>query len=159
MEHDYILCYFVGDRDYWDYVKAMQLETGYKVYILPITQSMQEYRKDYEYIIDTSPLDFLHLIKNAKIVCTDSYHATVFATRFMKEIYVLKRFSNKSKKSQNGRLYEYLKTIGRLDIIVNDENVFHRNINDKINNAEEYLESITNQSKELLLKELKEDYE
>ena len=77
----------------------------------------------------------------------------------MKEIYVLKRFSNKSKKSQNGRLYEYLKTIGRLDIIVNDENVFHRNINDKINNAEEYLESITNQSKELLLKELKEDYE
>jgi polysaccharide pyruvyl transferase WcaK-like protein len=159
LEHDYILCYFVGDRDYWDYVKAMQLETGYKVYILPITQSMQEYRKDYEYIIDTSPLDFLHLIKNAKIVCTDSYHATVFATRFMKEIYVLKRFSNKSKKSQNGRLYEYLKTIGRLDIIVNDENVFHRNINDKINNAEEYLESITNQSKELLLKELKEDYE
>ncbi|MCI8955891.1 MAG: polysaccharide pyruvyl transferase family protein [Eubacterium sp.] len=159
LEKDYILCYFVGDRDYWDYVKAMQLKTGYKVYILPITQSMQEYRDDYEYIIDTSPLDFLNLIKNAKIVCTDSYHATVFSTRFMKETYVLKRFSNKSKKSQNGRLYEYLKTIGKLDIIVDEEKVFQRNEKNTIDSIEGHLESTTNQSKELLLKELREDYE
>lgn len=159
LEKDYILCYFVGDRDYWDYVKAMQLQTGYKVYILPITQSMQKYREDFEYIIDTSPLDFLKLIKNAKIVCTDSYHATVFATRFMKEIYVLKRFRNKSKKSQNGRLYEYLKMIGRLDVIVSEEKDFHRNIKGKISNIESRLKNVTDQSKELLLKELREDYE
>lgn len=159
LEKNYILCYFVGDRDYWNYVKSMQLQTGYKVYILPITQSMQKYREDFEYIIDTSPLDFLQLIKNAKIVCTDSYHATVFATRFMKETYVLKRFSNKSKKSQNGRLFEYLKMINQLDIVVKDEKNFHRNIKDKINSIEECLENTTNQSKELLLKELREDYE
>ncbi len=77
----------------------------------------------------------------------------------MKETYVLKRFSNKSKKSQNGRLYEYLKTIGKLDIIVDEEKVFQRNEKNTIDSIEGHLESTTNQSKELLLKELREDYE
>lgn len=154
MEKEYILCYFVGDRDYWDYVKEIQLQTGYKVYILPITQSMSECKEGYEYIIDTFPLDFLKLIMNAKIVCTDSYHATVFSTRFMKETYVLKRFNNKSKKSQNGRLYEYLETIDRLDIIVNDEEKFHRNEKEIKVNIDKCLENAINQSKQLLLKKL-----
>lgn len=40
---------------------------------------------------DAGPLEFLSLIKNAHIVITDSFHATVFSSIFDRDFYVLER--------------------------------------------------------------------
>lgn len=40
---------------------------------------------------DAGPLEFLSLIKNAHIVVTDSFHATVFSSIFDRDFYVLER--------------------------------------------------------------------
>lgn len=43
----------------------------------------------FENIIDAGPVDFLLLIKNATLVCTNSFHGTALSICFRKDFYVL----------------------------------------------------------------------
>ena len=54
---------------------------------------------------DASPQDFLALIKNADIVFTDSFHASVFSWHFKKEFFT---FGRKKHKGMAGRLYSLM---------------------------------------------------
>ncbi|MCI9617529.1 MAG: polysaccharide pyruvyl transferase family protein [Eubacterium sp.] len=153
-EKPYILCYFVGNRSYWKYIQKMKKETGYNVYVLPVVQSIDKFEDDYEYIIKTNPVDFIKLIHDAEIVCTDSFHATLYSVRLRKELYVLKRFSDTDKKSQNGRIYELLKKVDRENCIVQDEESFKRYGKEMIVDAEKYLQEDINYSKGLLEREI-----
>ena len=102
----YILCYFVGHKkEYWNYVEKLKKNTGYRVIVLPINDFA--YVNLYEKYVKTSPAEFLALIKNAKIVCTDSFHATLFSIQYEREFYVLKRFEDTSSESQNSRLVDF----------------------------------------------------
>ena len=96
------------------------------------------------------PKEFIWLIKNANIVCTDSFHATVFSIQYRKEFYVLKRFDDNSKTSQNGRLYEILDTYQLRSRWITNESEFirkddinyeivYRILNDKRKYSENYL--------------------
>lgn len=121
----YILCYFIGERrTYWNYVKMMQQETGYRVLVLPV--NYLGYRKRYEKITDVTMREFLALIQNAAIVCTDSFHATLFSIQYQKEFYVLKRFKDESRQSQNGRLENLLRRYHLYDRLIQDESCFKR---------------------------------
>lgn len=116
----YIFCYFVGERHtYWNYVEKIRKKTGYKVLVLPIND--EGYNNKYLKYVKTSPAEFLWLIKNASIVCTDSFHATVFSMQFGKDFYILKRFIDSDIGSQNGRLYNLLSQYEIRDRIVEDE--------------------------------------
>lgn len=68
----YILCYFVGKRNtYWDYVELIKRTTGYEVIVLPIND--ESYKNNFKKYVKATPCEFLWLIKNASIVCTDSF--------------------------------------------------------------------------------------
>lgn len=110
INEDYILCYFLGDRkEYWRAVQDLQRITKHKVIIIPAR--FNAYLKKYEIRTSTSPEEFIGLIKNAKLVLTDSYHGVIFSLKFERDFYVFKRFKDKDKRSQNSRIYNILKML------------------------------------------------
>lgn len=122
-DYPYILCYFVGTRKtYWDYVGKMRNKTGYQVIVIPIND--EAYKNKFRKCIEVSPAEFLWLIKNAAIVCTDSFHATIFSILFGKEFYTLKRFLDNSKESQNGRLEDLLSRYELKNRLIGNESTF-----------------------------------
>ena len=125
LKEPYVLAYFVGTRkDYWRYLSKIKRDTGYKVIVIPIND--QAYLNNFRKYVKVSPAEFLFLIKNAKIICTDSFHATVFSILFGKEFYTLKRFSDSNSKGQNGRLEYLLSKYGLSDRLIKDESHFER---------------------------------
>lgn len=121
-EEKYILCYFLGEKQfYWDYVKKIVEETNYKVKVIPITR--KSYLKKYDLEIATGPIEFLNLINNAEIVCTDSFHGMVFSLIFNKRFSVLSRFDSKDCKSQNSRIESLL------NILELQDNMIYENYN------------------------------
>lgn len=92
----YIFCYFLGDD------KEHRIETAKAAqkYNLPIAtlqyinnSCATGYDDDFGDYKDcvSGPIEFLSAIKNAEVVITDSFHATLFATQFHKCFYVLSR--------------------------------------------------------------------
>lgn len=121
----YILCYFVGKRkSYWKYIEKIRKKTGYKVIVLPINN--ESYVNKFQKYVKVTPKEFLWMIKNAEIVCTDSFHATLFSIQYGKEFYTLKRFIDNSKNSQNGRLTDLLQKCNLSERLINDERDFYR---------------------------------
>ena len=72
------------------------------------------------------PFDFIKAIRDAKFVCTDSFHATLFAILFHKPFITFSRFSQKSLYSQNSRIHNLLQStnlLDRLDADINDPQI------------------------------------
>ena len=138
LSEPYILCYFIGERKtYWDYVKKIQQKTGFRVLVLPVNYA--GYLNKYQKITEVTMPEFLEFIRNAAVVCTDSFHATLFSIQYQKEFYVLKRFKDQSKQSQNGRLENILKRYELYDHLIQDESCFERN---KIQDYQRILQEI-----------------
>ncbi|MBU5486781.1 polysaccharide pyruvyl transferase family protein [Clostridium sp. MSJ-8] len=107
IEEPYILCYFLSDNDfYYKTVEKLEEETGYKVISIPVTAD--SYNTMYDKYPAAGPQEFLGLIKNAALVCTDSFHGSIFSINFKRDFYVFKRFSDDSISSQNSRIYNIL---------------------------------------------------
>lgn len=122
----YILGYFIGNnKQYWKYLSEMKKCTNYPIVIIPINHNAcwNMYHKCFE----TSPKEFLWLIKNAEIICTDSFHATIFSLLFEKEFYTLKRFASGASDSQNGRIQNILEKYDMKNRFIDPESQFIRN--------------------------------
>lgn len=104
----YLLCYFVaGQEHYWEKVEEVKKKTGIeRTVVLPMHPS--HFRKNAEIIENAGIVDFVYLIKNATMICTDSFHATALSINLEKNFVTLLRFSHGEKKSQNSRLEDLL---------------------------------------------------
>lgn len=104
---DYIFVYFLGSNPlHREFVRRLKKETGLKVVCLP---HIDEFVKEDEEcsdvkLYDIDPGQFLNLIRNAKYVCTDSFHCSVFSIQYEKEFFTFRRFANGNKQSTNSRL-------------------------------------------------------
>lgn len=115
VDNDYIFCYFMGDNpEQRDFVKRLAKKDNCK--IVALLHLDQYIASDELYIDDApyniSPADFVSLVKNAKYVCTDSFHGTVFSIIFSKIFFTFKRFNKKASLSTNTRLTSLLNTLG-----------------------------------------------
>lgn len=135
----YILCYFLGNNKcHRRWVEKLSKKTGYKVIVLPF--ATRDYYWGDEKIFEAGPREFLGLINDAKIVCTDSYHGMLFSINLNKEFYVFLRFKSNDKINQNSRVLNFLEIINLQNKIVdlNSENIFEKidwmNVNDLIDN-------------------------
>lgn len=127
-KEDYILCYFVGDRcDYGNYVKQIINETNMQCLVIPINKNAS--LDGCKTIEGVGPNEFIWLIKNASIVVTDSFHASVFSILYHREFYVLKRFLENSSTSQNSRLHQILGMYLLSERWIEDESRFVRQQN------------------------------
>ena len=100
---EYILCYFVGNTvNYWNAVEKIKKQFNKNIVIIPY--NADSYKQKGLVNIETGPNEFLWLIENCSFLCTDSFHATVFANIFNKNYCVFKRFKDTDRASQNSRL-------------------------------------------------------
>lgn len=107
----YILCYFLGDRDYYrDYVAQLSKQTGLPVYYIPV--SWKDYKKCNNLLWEVGPSEFLGLIANAEYVCTDSFHGTIFSINFHREVRVFVKHIGDVNGGDNSRLFDILKRLG-----------------------------------------------
>lgn len=59
-------------------------------------------------LYDLTVNEFIYLINNAEMVCTDSMHATIFSIIFETDFAVFERFKNSDHNSRNSRIYSLL---------------------------------------------------
>ncbi len=164
VKDDYIFCYFIGSSvKHRDFVKRLKQKKGYKIVALTHVDHYMECDENYadEAPYDVSPGQFLNLIRNAKYVCTDSFHCTVFSLLYNKIFFDFKRYTNESKQSTNSRLETLLGVVDLKNrMFSGDEEVeelLQMDIDfERVNNK---LVAYRNQSKEYLIKALKLDRE
>lgn len=114
----YILCYFLGNNPKQrEFVKQVKEQTGHKIVQL---QHLDEYIASDNSFPDFAPYnigpsEYISLIRDAEIVCVDSFHGTVFSILYKKTFFSFNRYRNESSVSTNTRIYSFLDLLGLKD--------------------------------------------
>ena len=110
-EH-YLLCYFITDgRKYGEAVKTLS-----EKYKLPVISLWLKKGRSYaSTVMDAGPREFLGLFANASVVCTDSFHGTVFL-HFEKPFFASNRL--RKRKAVNSGFITYLANWGFFRIYI-----------------------------------------
>lgn len=123
----YILCYFVGSAREADYnVMVNEVKYAYNINdVITITYHDNQFNFGNGFVYhDGGPHEFIYLIKNAALVCMDSFHATVLALKFSVDfVHILKNKDDKSTSSQNSRMYDVLSHYNLLNKIYDNNSV------------------------------------
>ncbi|MBD5233359.1 MAG: polysaccharide pyruvyl transferase family protein [Bacteroidales bacterium] len=107
----YILCYFIGHRDYYrKYAEQLGKQLNLPVYYIPV--SWKDCSKSKKLLFDVGPREFVGLIDNAAVVLTDSFHGTAFSTNLNTPFYSFVKHSGGSESADNSRLFDYLSSVG-----------------------------------------------
>lgn len=135
LEGDYIFCYFLGKNiTHRKFVEKLKKATGYKIVSINHIDEYVKYSDIYADIIpyDVGPKEFINYIQNAKIVCTDSFHGTMFSLINNVNFFTFKRFREKEKMSTNSRIETLLDIIGIKDRLIDGTENIDELINKKI---------------------------
>lgn len=124
VKEEYIVTYLFGEMDYeYEFIKFIQKQTGLKVVAIP--RNRRDLTTNNELMYNVGPYEFISLIKNAKLVITDSFHATVFSLIFNVPFYSLLRNEKGHKFSMCSRLYSILSIVGLESRIVTPDSNFN----------------------------------
>jgi hypothetical protein len=108
IEEPYILCYFLGDGMEYRNV-AIELSKKLQHRLVVISRVNRD-MSDHGAIdcSDAGPAEFIGLLKNASLVCTDSYHGTLFSINYEKPFYVFERPGSSGTESMVTRIVSIL---------------------------------------------------
>ena len=118
-EEDYVFCYFLTPNP-WYVNHAIELAKTQHLKLKLFYTHSDLYRHKAD-VVFGGPKEFLTSIKYAKMVLTDSFHATVFSLIFQKDFITYKRFKDGGEKDQNARIYNLLTPLHLLDRFVGEE--------------------------------------
>ena len=122
-EEGFVLCYFVmDDPRYWEYVASVREATGLQMVVLPMHYNDEN--QPYTIIEDGTPYEFVWLIKNAKFVLTDSFHACCFSMLYKKDFYLLRR----TRADEDVKYNDFLGRYGLKDRVVENPRAFERKL-------------------------------
>ncbi|MBR5317394.1 MAG: polysaccharide pyruvyl transferase family protein [Lachnospiraceae bacterium] len=162
IKENYILCYFLGNNPpHREFAKRLREETGYKIVALvhldEFIKSDEEYADLMPYDID--PADFLNLIRNARYVCTDSFHCTVFSILYSRQFFTFRRFNSKTRQSTNSRLDTLFRLCGIFDRLLTGEEDIKSCLQIKSDfvNVHRRLELVREESLQYLIEALKDE--
>ena len=106
----YLLCYFIGENPaYWDKVSRLEMQTGLRVVVIPVTA--ESYRCGYTLLDGAGPEGFLGAVKDAAMLCTDSFHGLVFGTIFGVRTELIRRYREDDPESKNSRVDHFRRLI------------------------------------------------
>lgn len=113
IDSNYILLYFLGDipTSVSNYVKYLTEGTDIKII------NLNELRKSNP----IGPSEFIYLIRNARLVITDSYHGSIFSYIFTRLLLITKR--NKEGESMYIRMESLINTLSLENNIFNENNL------------------------------------
>ena len=101
-KEDYILTYFLGEME-------SDMKRCIKKYAKEKKMKIIDLNKVSTNYYSVGPIEFVSLIKNAKMVFTDSFHACCFSIIYGKQFWVVTR--NSVKKSMNTRINTLLENL------------------------------------------------
>jgi hypothetical protein len=127
VRYPFILCYFLGDNpEHRMIVDKIKRETGLHVVILPFNTG-DHFIKGFAAKSSVGPREFLSLVSNAELICTDSYHGVLFSINYNKPFLAFKRFSDEDPVSQNSRINHILGKYELWDRLVANNDVLRYN--------------------------------
>lgn len=155
---DYIFMYhpFINNQIY-QITKDISRKTGLPVYIsnqLPYQIELNKIylgKRNLRYKLDAGPIEFLNLLKNAKLVISGSFHAVVFSIIFKKPFLAVNGMTD-------NRMLQLLKSTKLLEYGVNEDNyliALHNLSNIDFTNASLYIKREKEKSLAFLNKALK----
>jgi hypothetical protein len=119
---DYILCYFLGENaEHRRRINEYARRTGFKTVVLPFVPNDHQWG-DIN-IVSAGPRQFLGLVKNARIICTDSFHGTLFSVNYNKTFYTFMRFKKGDRLNQNSRIESILEIFGLQQRLVSENSL------------------------------------
>lgn len=126
---NYMLCYLIGKNEKYEEQIRDILE---KIQISNLIIIPSEENKFFEIsnsliYEDAGIEEFVKLIDNASLICTDSFHATAISINLSKDFIEFIRHDNKNPESQNSRLYDLLNHFDLNDCIYNKDSDFGLN--------------------------------
>lgn len=135
--NDYILAYFLDEPS--DYakkcLKKLKEKLDCKILAIPYKFEYMDYSDS---IIAAGPKEFVELVANAKVVCTDSFHGTVFAINMHTPFFTYEREYGSANK-QSERVLSILRKVDMLD------RYQPKNVVEELNNLDfEHSEEILN---------------
>ena len=106
----YILCYrFAESEATRKAIDETSARLGLPVISIPLSDvALQD---PYKFVFEAGPSEFIGLIQNATLVCTDSFHATVFSILLKTPVCVFLRESYIGGNSMNSRIYSLLEML------------------------------------------------
>ena len=105
----FILQYILGEsKEHRDYTRNISQKL--RIPIINISTTYLDWKEKNTLIC--GPDEFLWLIKNASLVCTDSFHGTAFSINFNIPFVSFERYRRDSANSENTRLYDLLNNVG-----------------------------------------------
>ncbi len=117
----YILCYFLGEGQvYRDLAIKLGNQTGFRLVVVSRDHRDMEGPNTIN-CSDAGPAEFLGLVKNASLVCTDSFHGTIFSINFKRPFYVFERPGSFSTASMATRIYSILSLLGLTSRLMKSE--------------------------------------
>lgn len=123
VDGDYIFFYLFGDREYIaDVKKEVRKLTGLKSVCIPYIAREVADPDDIK-MFDVGPAEFISLIKNAKLVVTDSFHATAFSINLKVPFISLCRFDKSDGKSMNSRITTLLSAVDAEERMIDEKDV------------------------------------
>lgn len=148
---DYILVYIMGkSKVHRDFVKRLQYATGLPtVALLHGSVYIPNDEKLFnEMPFDVGPLDFINLIKNARYVCTDSFHCCVFSILNHTNFFVFERDGKSKTTSANDRIYTLLDHVGLSNRVFSGKETIDKALlkNIDFDEADAKIESLRNES-------------
>lgn len=115
----YILVYFLGEKsEHRRAVEKIQKLTNWKIISLPAAYLEME-NNDYKKVWG-GPKEFLSLIRGAALICTDSFHGTMFSINFQRNFFSFCKSSDLEESSENSRLYSALNIFGLSNRIIHN---------------------------------------
>lgn len=109
-KNQYIFCYFIGKNPaVEEQINNIRKLTGINnIILIPSLENGNISFKNCTIYKKAGPYEFIKLLKESSLVCTDSFHACALSINLSKEFVVFKRFKDDDPKSQNNRIYDML---------------------------------------------------
>lgn len=115
----YILQYLIGEKkEHREFIRRLSEKLRIPVVSIPCVA--QDMRAKNTIKIWGGPGEFIFLIENANIICTDSFHGTAFSLNFRKSVYSFYKNDSEDAKSENSRLNSIYDQFGIEDRIITD---------------------------------------
>ena len=145
-QNKYILNYFLGDleNEQKNEIEKIAKENEYE--IIDILNKNCN-------LFDCDPGEFLYLEKNAALICTDSFHASVFAFLFNRPFIIFKRKGQENK--MYSRLENLIDTFDLKDREYNGKNITRANLEYDYTKGYEILKKEKEKSDKFFIKILK----
>ena len=119
-----------------------------KIGIISIHPTAKKSHINGKQLFNVGPYEFLKLIKDAEIVCTDSFHATAFSVIFKKKFaHIVKRNNESRVESLLSRLNAYSCLEKGMNNIIDFANIDEKILNRLIDESKTYLQGALSKNK------------